>query len=303
MFASKLAKDINAALVIDDAHWGLDTRGVHGSYVLLRRLFNLYRFLSLNELGGLHLPLNETRVANRSEFYSKLSTFTTECNFQVVVSAATDDFCEGHYCFYRWPGVFSEMRQYFTLHQHVDWAPKLKYNYYQLVSNTSKIVAWHLRTSDFHLHAGDVVFFQNVIALLHNASDCSQMSFQLFFLTGDKGMNDEVTRKPPHGFDFLPNLVPDALFITSAHAEVDLYHMLAADVLVGSGSSFAHAAATVANDRLIYIEVPPKENMTIGSGPWQTYHLPHAIVVDQAGIMLNSNVSLCHIVMDQPSRL
>ena len=126
------------------------------------------------------------------------------------------------------------------------------------ISDSVRIVAWHIRTSDRPLHVNDTDFFNNIHNHLVVAATCAGVSLLHFFFSGDVGAPSVISNVPPPGFAFLTSIMPNATYISSSTAEVDVFHFTTSHVLVGSGSSFAHAAAFASS--VIYIEVPPKED-------------------------------------------
>ena len=139
---------------------------------------------------------------------------------------------------------------------------------------------------------GDQAFFAAALANLEEAAKQAGVLLTHFFFHGD--VNRAYGDKPPGGFEFLQELLPGAVFVSSMRAELDFHSLCAADVLVGSGSSFAHTAATVAPARLIYLEHPPKEyyylevraaNNTIDVSFWATYHLNTSLTIEYNGSM------------------
>lgn len=303
VFAAVHALDVGASLVIDDAHWR-STTGAHGSYPLMRRALNLYKFMSLSEFRALNISLQKISFSRRSDFYNYFSQNYTEyasyenfrnyttyvqdarpkkCFLEVSVSTAKPDYCEGKHCFLRWPSAYARL---YNVLASTFAAPKEgEINFFKNVARRYKVVAWHLRSGDMILHAGNAEMFRNIYSALQHSARCARKQLSFYFFTGDANVISNITTVPPAKFMFLSTIIPSATYITSNRAEIDMLHFMRSDVIVGSGSSFPHTAAMVGPKRILYVEVPPKENASLDNPSWWTYHLPNAVVADQRGMI------------------
>jgi len=304
VLAAKQAKDVGAALVIDELHWG--GSGSHGAYPYLRRLFGLYKFLSLSEFKAVNASfaraLQTRQVASREELYALFSN-TSACHFQVDIQASSKVYCNNGYCFDRWPGVYAEMQPFFRHAPVLDVTLSLAAQYFNISSVDVRNVVWHLRVSDLPLHKNDTTFFSNLSRHIISAAEHASLRLNFYFFYGDKSYPNHIGHEPPDGYKFLSQMVPGAVYVSSNRYEVDLYHFVKADILVGSGSSFVHAAATVAPERLIYIEVPPKESKALYDDACRTFHLQDVVIADMTGAVCISINKLGELMLEQPSAL
>jgi hypothetical protein len=294
VFAAKLAKDLNAGLVLHDDIWS-SRPGIHGGYPYLRRGFGLHAFLSLSELNALDLTLTSQSAASRASVYSLLGNKNV-CNIKVLIESSSRHFCDGKWCFQNWPRVYEEMRPIFSSIYKPDWAAGIASLHTHpamsaFKTHEHKNVVWHLRASDITLHANDTRFFQNIYRTLVTCSQRSNVQFKHWVFHGEVGVVNNVGAKAPKGFEMLEQIIPSAQFVASSRPEIDLFYFSKADVLIGTGSSFPHTAALVAPSTLIYFEHPPKESNEIGSVPWSTYHLSNSFVITAEGKMLDDDLT------------
>lgn len=281
IFAAKMAKDINAAVVLPD--------GLYLSNPYVRQFFGCCSFLSYSELQLQQLSLTQWEAESRAAFYSKFinSHSNSTCNVAVTMYAATGHFCEGNWCFQQWPGVYNEMRPVFQQLHRNDQARMMFANYFtgHASNATHRNVVWHIRIGDIKLHADDAHFFSNIYSSLGRVSQEVGAVLTHFFVCGNKSQPTTASSEPPVGYGFLKKVAPGAIFVSSNKDDVDMYHFVKADILVGSGSSFPMIAAMFAPSNAIYLEPPPKESQKLFDEAWQTYHLNDSITVGSDGSM------------------
>ncbi len=269
---------------------------MHGSYAFMRRYFGLSAFMSLSELRVLNATLQYTLFPHTIEDRRHMQSLMRRpeaCDIQVVMNAGAM-YCDGDYCTKNWTGLYASMRPLFQRLHHSDPFLDLVPSPYVVKQNYHLMVAWHLRTGDISLHKGDTPFFKNIYSSLESASQLASCTLHHFFFWGGQSFAKHISQTPPDGFAFLSTFIPNATYISSNHPEIDLHFFSKADVLVGSGSSFVHAAAFVAPPSLIYIEVPPKESMQLYDAAWGTYHLPNSVIVDLSGNLQGTIHDLGH---------
>ena len=115
-------------------------------------------------------------------------------------------------------------------------------------------VAWHIRNGDYHANE-NVTFYMN----LRRAVDAGLRGLPAkHFVFSQNAINDGVAA---HGFGFLAT---DPAFIGTAFPSVapmadDFNHLVRADVLVHSGSSWSYAATLVSPASQVRLFCPPKE--------------------------------------------
>lgn len=276
VFASKMASETRAALVLDDQFW-LQMHDLHGGFPYFRRLFGLHAFLSLSEFQALKANVSQVTCSNRKELYAALKACSVVCK----IDSSSRSFCEGDWCFKTWPGVYAEMQPVFrSLFLRNSWPVPLQP--LPCSMKYTRCVVWHLRNSDILLHENDSRFFERVYNTLTSIAKQSSVDIRIYFFFGDKGVNDSVSVNPPHQYDFL-SFIPNALFVSSSRPDVDLLLFTKANVLIGTGSSFVHTAAVIAPEQLIYLEHPPKESNVVGSTPWRTYHINSSVILHYNG--------------------
>jgi hypothetical protein len=307
VYAARQAQELGAALVIDDAYWRQE--GHHGfANLYFRRMLNLYAFVSLEELSALSLPLRSVNASSKQELYALLTRGV--CNVVAYQNSAAPGHC-GDWCWFAWPGGFAEMHPLFQSLYRPDQVLRLLADNFTCPSSAAgarggaaarrascRNVAWHLRVGDLVLHSNDTLFFTNIYLALHAAAVCARGAtlHHHFVFEGPK----QVTTVPPAGFEMLTGIISNATYISTQHVGAAMSYFVRADILVGSGSSLATAAATIAPARVAYVEVPPKEAPTIGSGPWSAYHLPDAIVADKFGVIDMASIKrLCKRLQQQ----
>lgn len=210
----------------------------------------------------------------------------SRCWLAVTVQSSEDGFCDGAICIVAWPGIFARAAPLFRALWRPEPALALVADYFgpaRARPGGARVVAWHVRSGDISLHAGNAPFFAGVRAALDAAAAVAGgPPLVHYFLTGDHNAAPSVSSTPFKGYEFLGAAVPGATYVTSNRWDADFAAMAAADVLVGSGSSFPIAAAAVAPPRLVWLEPPPKEWPRLPLAP-ATYALPGAIPVGGDG--------------------
>lgn len=287
LFGAKLAKDNGAALVLDDNIWTRTATGHHGRYPYFRTIFQLKEFYAASDLKHLNLTLSYISFENRSSVYKFFARNSSQtCNVVGVISTGNGVFCDGTFCFRNWPGVYQEMQPLFNQVHKLEQVYALSVRtsaYYTPIFRPAIRVVWHVRASDISLHKNDVTFFENLASCFRKVANTTRAVMKHVFLTGDHNSSQQVSAQPPPGFEFLSGTFKGAMFSSSRKADVDLFYFTTADILVSTGSSFAHTAALLAPPSLIYIETPFKGGGDVGTTYWETMHLKNAIIASNNG--------------------
>lgn len=138
-------------------------------------------------------------------------------------------------------------------------------------------VAWHLRTGDKKLHGKDVRFFKTVLMQVSSALEGFPVR-HYFFYEG---------HRLPHEFEFLKDLgVPNATFVSGMDPGETMFHFVNANMLVGTGSSFAITAQLV-SWKTIFLHTEPKEG-----GFYGVYETSEVVRVTRDGMILDSRAAL-----------
>ena len=177
-----------------------------------------------------------------------------------------------------------------------------------LYSGGSYNIAWHIRTSDSRLqslHMGDRTHFESTWNLirdlllpldwrlnererektqkLNTPALENKLSIKIYFFAEAEGKGNH----PPNGFEFLeekifsadhmqaehPYYKVEVIYVTSMSTPETMVHMMSADLLVTSGSSFSFVPASVSYKPVVLFN-KPKE------GVWGLYTDPSYILVD-----------------------
>jgi hypothetical protein len=244
----KQAIALQATFVFDGAP--LDGRTKHGTYPWLAS------FLGLNFHE--HDLENVTKIYNprtvRPGSWKKALRAPRECNTLTVVMEKQ---CEGKsgkvgYCF---EGLESVSGAY----ESVKWILRHKYASspyrppFFLLTNETYNVVWHLRVGDVNLHAGEREYFFTIWDQVYRAIAPLGLPVRNFIFSKN------VRGQPPSGYEFLQEL-PNVTFVRQIAVDLTLYHMINADMLIGTGSSLPIIAQTV-SWKVVALHAIPKEGM------------------------------------------
>lgn len=174
-----------------------------------------------------------------------------------------------------------------------------------LYSGGSYNIAWHIRISDSRLkslHAGDKAHFESTWNLIRDLllpldwriaeeaktgkkipSIESKLSIKIYVFAEANGVGNHA----PEGFNFLekeifstkmqqeehPYYKVEVIYVTSMSTAETMVHLMSADMLVTSGSSFSFVPASVSYKPVVLFN-KPKE------GVWGLYTDPNYILVD-----------------------
>lgn len=111
-----------------------------------------------------------------------------------------------------------------------------------------------------------------------------EVAYHFFTEAPDKG------NIAPPGFEFLNDMFPGANFHNNATVENSILHLMNADLLVTSGSSFCFVASTVSYKPVVFFE-KPKE------GVWGIYRDEDHVMVEGGNVIKPSLSEVRALVM------
>jgi len=269
VFAYHIANSVGASLKIPPQYF--NKTGKHGSFPRATKL------LSEELLLG-----NRSHYLQRSMFLKSYSEkyLRIPCGTLLWVATNSKSFChrsqnESDFCFKQWPGAFSGARPFIReSHLHSPYADiQLHHITFTKVNAEDLTVAWHIRRGDQEL--GNLQYVTNIMYLIKRSASGLGFTLKNFLFTSNCT-------------SALPTFGEERHKVICAQGdEVDhVLHMSRADILVSSGSSFAHVPAMMASMKQVFISGPPKEAKFYPfetNIPWQTYRISGSIEVNSYG--------------------
>lgn len=303
-FAIALADGTNSAIVLEDALVDAPRGHDAAQYPFLRKLFNLFPFMTASEAGiffdGVHfdlielsmdVQLGEMRAVASKSVSQAVMQSKSSCR-QVLLMPTGHMGCEAQDGKLEWchnvgvTAAFERSRHVLShLYLEGEYARMPLHHFHEVINAEAPTLAvvWHIRNDDIKLHGNDVQYWTNlVVAILGGLQQLRVHHYvisQYHIGPGDKDFGF-LHSFPGFKWTALDNLAVD----------VASYHMSAADVLVHSGSSFSLVAGLVASDTQVSVYAPPKESKAIGDPAYNTFWLNGSIAVELDGNVPANNV-------------
>lgn len=273
-----------------------------GSYPFFRRLFNLYSFPTTSELGVIdpsgHLvsmshPAGRLQVVTSLHCQDAVEHAQKSCNQIMMLptgherACLTGDGTGQDYCVFAGvPGAFQTARpllQVLYSHGFYSRMPLVHFRKTAEVTAATAAVAWYIRNDDIQLYGGKATYWSNlvanVIAGLHGRNMHHYVLSQNPILKNDSD------------FGFLHELVDFSwTALSGLPVDVAMYHLIAADVIVHSGSSFSMVANLVADSTQVSLFALPKESRNERDGPWETYWLDGNFAISSDGTIADADI-------------
>ena len=142
-------------------------------------------------------------------------------------------------------------------------------------------VVWHIRNDDMILIADGADAISLVIEAVSNSLRSSISSARHWVVAQNPITPDDRSFGIFHNY---PGL--DAAFLTSLSTMEAFLHLVNADILVHTGSTFAVSAALLAHESQVFLYGKPKESIHFGDPAWHVQYIPNCIPVQPGGIIL-----------------
>ncbi len=264
VFSMVLADRINATFVFDDKCW--DRPGDHGSYDWFNDFFPIHETeITISDVEKAERTLNTNLMIESDNQEWDEVVNQSEHAFQNHCSTAFG--LDTHHSFMERLWAYEQVKwRLRSIYARSRWQPSVDL-FNQEALGGSLSVAWHTRSGDIVLNNSSD-YYQNVASLL--TSLLVGIPHKVFFF----GQN--VTQV----FPFLPELCesefPHACSFPDASIPDTMHHLIVADVLVTSGSSFASIAAMFRETKPTLAAVPK-------DGVRDIYDTSENIFIDERG--------------------
>jgi hypothetical protein len=298
--ALSLAAETGASIVLDDGLWH-DAR-YNQSLGYIYNLLGLNSFLSTRDLGFVFSkgPSAHTYKFSEESYLTPWGrVYPTYFNFVEQAIDAVKNACftvtliptghsacsrlgSPHYCFEIVPRFFDRSRSILSaLYARSQNHHK---NIFPHFNKDEFVVAWHIRY-------GDIIIRPDIFAwkiLINDVQKCTSSIKTKHLIFSETPITPEDAI-----FGFLYK-IQDFSFtvLDKMSSELTFKYLVAADMLIHTGSSFASAAGAVADISQVFLYSRPKETAVLHDDYYNAYYLNGCVPVQTNGSILD--IGQCH---------